>query len=104
MKAFPVAVGFALLFILVQDSIASPIIIPRVEQFEQSSKTVQKPAAASSDVRNNDDTRASKQDGELNRPEMLSSFFETTFKLFSMYDQRGPWQPIFLPQPPPVSN
>ncbi len=27
-----------------------------------------------------------------------------TFQIFAMYDKRGPWQPSFLPQPPPQAQ
>jgi hypothetical protein len=104
MKTFPTAVGLAFLIVLiVQDSAATPIMIQKVEHFEQL-HTIVKENIMSSDVSNNDNIRASEQENGIRRTRTPSSFSEITFKLFSVYDRRGPWQPKFLPQPPPESS
>ena len=103
MKAFSAAVGLALLIVLVKDSASSPIMIRKDEHFDQPS-TIVTANTMSLEVPSNDNIRALEPDRAMQRIENPSSFSETTFKLFSVYDRRGPWQPKFLPQPPPESN
>jgi hypothetical protein len=99
MKAFPTAVGLALAIFLVQDSTSSPIMIRKDEHFAKP-RTIVKVSTMGSEVPSNGNNRPSEEDREMNNPEPPASFSEITFKLFSVYDRRGPWQPRFLPQPP----